>query len=302
MSSAPQGATPERDILERVTVIIVTYQSVHCLDAQDPLLSVCPHVILIDNGSDDGTLDVASARWPHARIMALKKNYGFGAANNLALRHVNTPWVLLINPDCLITASALRGLIQTGECHPDAAVVVPQLLNSQNQPEINYRWPSTHWTSRGPGADGLCCVGFACGAAMLMRVSMMPNPVFDEQFFLYYEDDDLCLHFFRNKLSILVQPDCTAIHQSRGSVAGNRAWRNEYLRGYYHAQSKLTFSKKYLGIYPTIKLQAKLVFGNPLLAIFFLVTLNWRLAARTTGRWIGAMRWSRNIKGQHHEN
>lgn len=91
MSSAPLGATPERDILERVTVIIVTYQSVHCLDAQDPLLSVCPHVILIDNGSDDGTLDVASARWPHARIMALKKNYGFGAANNLALRHVNTP-------------------------------------------------------------------------------------------------------------------------------------------------------------------------------------------------------------------
>ncbi|MEZ5701987.1 MAG: hypothetical protein R3E42_08550 [Burkholderiaceae bacterium] len=68
---------------------------------------------------------------------------------------------------------------------------------------------------------------------------------FDEHFFLYYEDDDLCLRLFNEHRPIVVQPSVKAVHHSRGSVRGANPWRSEYGRGFHHAQSKLIFAKKH---------------------------------------------------------
>lgn len=277
--------------LQEVTVIVVTYESAHCIDALDALLSRCPHVIVVDNGSHDGTPAAAQIRWPHANIIALEHNHGFGAANNLALARVRTPWALLLNPDCLLTPETLARMIGTGETMPDAAIITPQLRDVNGRAEINYRWPITEWASKGPGADGLCCVGFACGAAMLLRMALIPKPAFDERFFLYYEDDDLCLHLFKHRKSIVVLPDCVATHRSRGSVRGTKRLQNEFLRGYHHAQSKLKFIEKHISLERALKTQKKLSASTALSLPFRLILLNPRLLARVWGRWNGIRHW-----------
>lgn len=234
--------------LEDVTVIVVTFNSAHCLPALGQALAGFPRVILVDNASEDGTLDAARRHVPQAEVIENDRNRGFGAANNLGLARVVSRWALLLNPDCEIDASRALALLEVARDNPDAAMIAPQLLRRDGQPEVNYRWASTEWESRGPGADGPCCVGFACGAALLLNMDVMREVgFFDEGFFLYYEDDDLCVRAFRARHAIVIAPQVRLLHHSRGSVGGRSRWRPEYLRGYHHAQSKIRFAAKYRG-------------------------------------------------------
>lgn len=235
--------------LSQVTVIVVTYNSAHCLTGLSPLLALCPHVIISDNGSGDGTAARATDFWPHATVLEHGRNLGFGAANNRALSRVRTSFALLLNPDCEMNALDLRGLLTASESYPDAAMLAPQLISSAGKPEVNYRWPSTSWASRGGPAEGPICVGFICGAVMLLRMERMKQVgYFDEVFFLYYEDDDLCLRIFQANLPMVLCPQVRVLHRSRGSVRGRSPWRSEYLRGYHHAQSKLIFLNKHASL------------------------------------------------------
>ena len=284
--------------LQEVTVIVVTYESAHCIDALDALLSRCPHVIVVDNGSHDGTAVAAQNRWPHANVLALEHNHGFGSANNKALARVHTPWALLLNPDCLLEPETLARMIHTGETMPDAAIIAPQLRDANGRTQINYRWPITEWASKGPGADGPCCVGFVCGAAMLLRMALIPKPVFDERFFLYYEDDDLCLRLLKQRKSIVVLPDCVATHRSRGSVRGTKRLQNEYLRGYHHIQSKLTFLKKHQSTKSAKRARRVLLMTTIITTLTRLLIPNLRLISRTIGRWTGLLQWKPTIHRQ----
>ncbi|HEU4645448.1 MAG TPA: glycosyltransferase, partial [Burkholderiales bacterium] len=158
-------------MLDQVTVVVVTYHSAHCLEALDALLAHCPHVVISDNGSGDGTPEQARARWPHATVLAHGRNLGFGAANNRALAATRTPLALLVNPDCEVTPDGLRELVRVANHMPEAAIIAPQLEGASGRADVNYRWPSTVLASRGPGAEGPACVGFVVGAAMLFRLS-----------------------------------------------------------------------------------------------------------------------------------
>ncbi len=278
--------------LDEVTVVCVTYNSAHCIAALAPLLAHCPHVIVSDNGSLDGTPAVVAQHVPHALILAHGRNLGFGAANNRALSCVNTPLALLLNPDCVIEPDHLERLIESAHEHPAAAIVAPQLVDAQGRPDVNYRFPSLMWSSRGPAAEGPACVGFVCGAAMLFRLAAFQvTGFFDEDFFLYYEDDDLCLRLFQQGIPIVVDPSAQAVHRSRGSVRGQRPWRSEYWRGYHHAQSKLMFAAKHRSFSVARSMRQRLLWLTGLALPLRVLLFSPKLIARMWGRWQGLRDW-----------
>ena len=291
--TAPGPAQPAVT-LSQVTVIVVTFNSAHCLPALQTSLEKFEHIIVVDNGSDDGGVQLAQKYLPLARVLALPSNLGFGAANNRALALVTTPFALLLNPDCEITSDSVLGLLNTASIYPDAAVIAPQLLQANGQADINYRWPHLMWKSKGPGVqEGPACVGFVCGAAMLFRCSAFAQcGYFDEQFFLYYEDDDLCLRLFQAHLPMIVDPVHTALHKSRGSVRGKNPWRSEYLRGYHHAQSKLIFARKHQNSEIAANQRRKLLVETTLAMVLRILIPSPRLIARMVGRWRGLLDWS----------
>lgn len=278
--------------LQDVTVVIVTYNSAHCLGALGAALAGFENVIVVDNGSDDGCAQHTPKHLPQARVLALPHNLGFGAANNRALAQVRTPFALLLNPDCEITPQAVQQLLHTAAQWPQAAMVAPQLLQPNGEPEVNYRWPHLLWNSRGPAVtDGPACVGFVCGAAMLLRMSAFGGQFFDEQFFLYYEDDDLCTRLFNQRQAMVIDPAATATHRSRGSVRGRSPLRSEYIRGYHHAQSKLIYARKYQSTAAAKQQQRKLLWQTALALPLRLLAYNPRLLARMWGRFKGVMAW-----------
>lgn len=275
--------------LDHVTVIVVTYNSQHCIADLAESLAEFPHLIFSDNASHDGTPQTITQVLPHAKLIVHEKNLGFGAANNRALAQVQTPFAMLLNPDCEISAGAVRGLLDYMQQDSEAAVAAPQILRSQGMLEIGYRWPSVLWASHGPAADAPCCVGFVTGAAMLLRMARCSDTgFFDEDFFLYYEDDDLCFRLFKAKRPIVLLPQVRLTHASRGSVRGNYPLRAEYLRGYHHAQSKILFTHKHRSAALARRLMwrtwASACLGLP----FRLLLPAPRLVARWCGRIAGA--------------
>lgn len=277
----------------QVTIVVVTYNSAHCLPMLSPLLSVCPNVVISDNGSDDDTAAKAQMLWPDVTVLAHGRNLGFGAANNRALAQVRTPFALLLNPDCEMTPQDLLALLSSAEIFTDAALLAPQLMASEDRPEINYRWPSAYWTSRGPAAEGPLCVGFVCGAVMLLRMERMAlTGFFDERFFLYYEDDDLCLRLFQAKQSLVLCPNVRVLHRSRGSVRGRSPWRSEYLRGFHHAQSKLIFLNKHESLQAAQRLRRRLIWTTTLALPLRVILFSPKLVARMWGRWWGLLKWT----------
>ena len=290
---APGPAQPAV-ALGQVTVIVVTFNSAHCLPALQTSLEKFEHVIVVDNGSDDGGAQLTPQYLPQARVLALPSNLGFGAANNHALALVITPFALLLNPDCEITSDSVLGLLDTANTYPEAAIIAPQLLQANGQADINYRWPHLIWKSKGPGVqEGPACVGFVCGAAMLFRCSAFAQcGYFDEQFFLYYEDDDICLRLVQARLPMIIDPAHTALHKSRGSVRGKSPWRSEYLRGYHHAQSKLIFARKHQNPEIAANQRHKLLIETTLAMVLRVLVPSPRLIARMLGRWRGLLDWS----------
>ena len=233
---------------EDITVIVVTFNSAHCVPALVAGLSPIANIIFVDNASEDKTVMNVRNALPQAIVIENERNLGFGAANNRALAQVNTPYALLLNPDCLPTAEFFDGILKNAINFSDAALIAPHLTQRNGSPEVSYRWPATHWKSAGPKADGPCCVGFACGAVMLLNMAVMKDiGFFDETFFLYYEDEGLCQRLFEHKKQIVLIPDVQITHLSRGSVRGPSRIKSEFTRGYHHAQSKLVFERKHFG-------------------------------------------------------
>ena len=216
------------------------------MEALAPSLRGLAHLVFVDNASTDDTAEKITELLPNAQVLLNDENKGFGAANNLALQKITTPFALLLNPDTLPESAFFEKMAQAAEQFPEAAMVAPQLIDRNDADEINYRWPGSKWVSKGCGADGPCCVGFLCGAAILLNMKNMQRiGFFDEDFFLYYEDEDLSQRAFNTKLPMVVVPQIKLKHLSRGSVKGLTPLRSEFLRGYHHAQSKFFFEKKH---------------------------------------------------------
>lgn len=239
--------TISNESLTRVTVVMVTFQSAHCAAALGESLAAFPHVIVVDNASSDRTIEAFRSSIPQASIIANDKNLGFGAANNKGFAGARTEFVLLLNPDCIIDAKAVKALIACADRYPLASAVGPQLIDRNGHPDKSYSMGAKAWNGKGPIAEGLLSVKFISGACMLIRRSALQKVNgFDESFFLYYEDSDLCLRLCDQVGEIIVEPLSRVTHLSRGSSGGKGRLKAEYLRGYHHIQSKFLFEEKHL--------------------------------------------------------
>ncbi len=277
--------------LHDITVIVVTFNSAHCISGLGDALGDFGQLIVVDNGSDDDTVEQVRRQLPGARLIANAINVGFGAANNSALAMVTTSHAVLINPDCLPDPTFAPRLLEAAAQFPDAAIIAPHLIRRSGELELSYRWPDGVWRSGGPKASGPCCVGFVSGASMLLNMAVMRDVgFFDETFFLYYEDEDLCQRVFNRRLQIIVVPEIQLTHLSRGSVKGRHPLRSEFIRGYHHAQSKLLFEHKHVSTDSARRLRWKTLGLALMTLVPRLLLPQPKYLARLVGRIVGLCR------------
>jgi len=117
----------------RLAIVIVTFNSRHDIDAclqalVDHPPAIAHQVILVDNGSTDGTPDLVRRQWPGVVLLETGGNLGFARGSNAGIRATAGELVLLLNPDCLVTAGAIDGLVAHLEERPPVAIVGPRIV------------------------------------------------------------------------------------------------------------------------------------------------------------------------------
>lgn len=231
-----------------VTIVCVTYQSRGLVDALSDTLRPYPNIIVVDNASTDGTVPALRARLPRATFIENPGNDGYGKACNAAMARVRTPFALLLNPDCEIAPDALATLIETMRRFPSAGIVAPQSVHRDRQARKSYR-PAFHLRMKKAAyrvPDATCSAQWVHGCCMLLRTCAFHLVRgFDERFFLFFEDDDLCLRMYKAGHECLLEPAATALHT--GGASSALGPRTQFHRRFHYVRSKHLIIRKYLG-------------------------------------------------------
>ena len=241
--------------MSAVTVIVVNFNTGdlarQCLASAAADLATCDwNAIVVDNASRDGSV-TALGGLERTRVIANARNVGFGAAVNQAVRDSSAPLLWLLNPDCEVTSGAFRALRETLERHADCAVAAPRLLNADGSVQASARGDPTAWTglfgrhsllarvfpSSSPARRNLPAqdlvnagvesapVDWVMGAAMLIRRDAFERVSgFDERFFIYWEDADLCRRLRDAGWSTRYVPRAIVRHPGGASAGTDKAF------------------------------------------------------------------------------
>jgi len=229
--------------MSSIAVIIVNHKTREhlraCLATVQP--EALGEVIVVDNASSDGSVEMVQAHYPRVMLHANKANIGYGAAANLAIARSTAKYILLLNSDTLLQPGALQAMSTYLDLHTQAAIVGPRLVNPDGRLQASCRqFPGTlKWlvdngtlgllTQRVPVLrdhnlriwthDHVRVVPWVLGAALaIRREAFEAVGGFDESFFMYAEETDLCYRLNTAGWQIHFVPVATVTHVGGAST------------------------------------------------------------------------------------
>lgn len=247
--------------LPKVAVIIVNWNGEQFLDRCLTALraqTAKPHeIILLDNASTDGSLEIAR-RFPSVRVIALDQNTGFARGNNLAIEAASkaSEWIALINPDAFAAPRWLELLLAAAKSHPEFDVFGSKLVNAVDPTLLDgtgdaYHisglvWRTAHGVTVSAMGDSDCEVFAPCAAAALYRRSAFEQVgSFDEAFFCYVEDVDLGFRLRLAGYRCIYVPQSVVHHVGSGTTGGQNSDFSVY---HGHRNLVWTFVKNMPGV------------------------------------------------------
>lgn len=235
----------------------------HTLEVQD-LGRHQTEIIIVDNNSSDESLDAALAlcrEFPQVTVLENRENGGFARANNQGIRRATGDYILLLNPDTEVKPGALSALLAFMDDHPRAGAVGPHILNSDETLQtscyptptlprefwyllhLDLLWPIAVYPMHRWPLNRPRPVDSLLGACLLARRAALDEiGAFDENFFMYSEEIDLCFRLRQAGWSLHWEPRARIVHyggQSTKQVAGSM-----FLQLY---RSKLHYFRKHNG-------------------------------------------------------
>ncbi len=192
--------------MEEVTVAITNYNGVehlpHCIEAVRALDYPRYSLLVVDNASTDGSVALLRERYPDVRLIELEENRGPGPARNAALREATTDLVFCIDNDAVLTPACLTKLVKALRADERVVACQPRVVYDLDPDRIHYDGGEVHflgmcslWNFREPVADCApetkACDILIAVAILFDRTKLERDDRFDEEFFIFFEDQEL---------------------------------------------------------------------------------------------------------------
>ena len=256
---------------QNLSVIIVSYKSEYvienCINSIDNEIEI----IVIDNSDDDVLKKKIESKYKNVKYFLSKKNLGMGAANNLGIKKINRDFAFILNPDVTLERNCINEIFIASKEIDNFGIIAP-LSNKDQYP--NYI------LNRGHNFDPVkpFKVKSVDGYAMILNLKKLKKidnfNFFDENFFLYLENEDLCKRLIEINEEIYVIPKSKIDHL--GGKAVDPKYRNEieYLRNWHWMWSKFYFNKKHYGYAIAVLKIFKNLISAKIKFFYYLITLN----------------------------
>ncbi|MBI2596208.1 glycosyltransferase family 2 protein [Candidatus Daviesbacteria bacterium] len=225
-----------------LSVIVVSYNSEQfiekCIASVLKYLPDNSELIVLDNNSVDKTVDISKKFLPKIKLISIDKNLGFAKGNNKAANEALGDYLFFLNPDTWISKPIMEELIEFYEAE-DAGIVAPKLIMPNGHTQSSVKNLPTVWgafkefilgvqNSYGefvPKTEKPIAVQVVYGAALLISKKLFDQiGGFDEKYFLYYEDVDLCRKVLNKDKKIYYYPAAAVNH----IVGGTKSSQDKY--------------------------------------------------------------------------
>jgi GT2 family glycosyltransferase len=245
----------------RVTVQILNWNgkvdTLQCLESLERLTYKCNEIVVVDNASTDDSVHAISARFPEITILQSGGNLGFAGGNNVGLRHLlgsTSDFVLLLNNDTQVAPDLLERLLDVVTAHGDRTTVGAITL-SLERPEavqfggaawepatFHFRW--LHGNLDDPAyTPEMIESDYIQGSAMLIPVAALREVgLFDERYFLVYEDTDWCYRARAHGYRCCISTRARIWHKESPSFGGKNA-----LYVYFATRNRLLWARAHFG-------------------------------------------------------
>jgi GT2 family glycosyltransferase len=202
------------------------YASTHGLDYE---------IIVVDNGSNDGVGEMIKKRFPKVKFIQNKDNLGFGSGNNIGIRKVKGDYVAIVNPDTSFKENSLKKMYDFMKDHSEAGIVAPQLVNPDGSIQhTRCRFPEflmpvyrrtplkklglidkkiKRYLTLDKDYSKAMKTDWVFGAILFIKRKAIEDVgLFDERFFLGFEDTDLCRRFWERNHQVWYYPKTQIVH------------------------------------------------------------------------------------------
>jgi len=276
--------------MSELSILIVTWNSRATIrDCLNSIQNTCQkldyEVLVWDNVSSDDTAKIIQTEFPKVLFFKSEQNLGFAGGNNRLLVKANSEFILFLNPDTVIIDNSVTKMLEYLKSNPSVVALGPKLLYSDSTFQLSYaKFPNlasefiTKIYQRSANqrrslvlkflendSAGTKEVDWVSGACMLTKRGVI-NEVgkFDENFFLYFEDADLCYRM-KSKGEIIYFPESQVVHVV-GSSTKSQSFQTEYhyrkSQLYYYRLHNNRISNFLLKLYLNIKFGLGSIFGS----------------------------------------
>lgn len=260
---------------ENVAAVVLNFNgaddTLACLESLMAMRPLPGEIHVVDNASEDDSVERIRTAFPQVRISVNKANLGFGGGLNPLLEDLirdGPEWVWLLNNDTRVAPDALARMLVHASARPDAGAVGARILD-MHPPHAVQTWGGGRiaWWR---GSSRHCSAGtddeqpdYITGASLLLRIAALQDAgLFDPRFFLYWEDVDLCLRLRRRGWKLTVAADAVVYHRLSGTTGAASAGKDELINA-----SAVRFFRKHapLGGWPAIVIGTTARIGRRLL-------------------------------------
>jgi len=254
-----------------LTIVIVTFKSEKvvekCLNSIDQRYAI----IIVENSNNINFKKYIEGKFQNVKCHLTGSNIGMGSANNIGIRFAKTNYVLILNPDVKLIEDTIINLSSEIELIKNLAIASPLEITSLKKKNFGF----FHKDNPLKIDNRPFKVDYVDGFSMLINKSKFKQDVFfDENIFMYLENNDLCKRVLENNENIYVIPKSQIIHFGAKAVDDEFFNEVEFSRNWHWMWSTFYFNKKHHGYFFALKKTYKKLITSIIKFLFFTLTFN----------------------------